>query len=286
MKSDGNRGLTIRPFLKWVGGKRWLLKKRPLILPNVFNCYFEPFVGSGAVYFFLNPSRAVLADINRNVIETFVAVKLDPLGVEELLERHADLHCADYYYSMRSCVPRSIVGRAARMIYLNRTCFNGVYRLNRAGVFNVPKGARDDVVFEDDDFIRASEVLERTELCCSDFEMVIDDSRRFDFVFADPPYTILHNVNGFVKYNERLFSWNDQIRLANCLERALHRGVKILCTNADHASVRELYATRGFLLERITRFSGIAADARKRNAFGELLIKSPNLYNERVVSPN
>jgi DNA adenine methylase len=281
MKGDERNRFAARPFLKWPGGKRWLIHRQGAAIPKGFNRYFEPFVGSGAVFFFIRPKRALLSDINPDVVDAYRGIKDDPFMVEELLERHADLHCSKYYYLVRSTSPRSTIARAARLIYLNRTCFNGVYRLNHGGMFNVPKGARDEVIFDDDNFSELARCLQHAELRCSDFETVIDEAKSFDFVFADPPYTVRHNVNGFVKYNEILFSWGDQVRLAKCLRRAVRRGARILCTNADHASIRELYSNGEFSLERVTRFSGISADPHSRNAFGELLIKSRNLYQQR-----
>jgi DNA adenine methylase len=129
---------------------------------------------------------------------------------------------------------------------LNRTCFNGIYRVNLRGAFNVPKGTKSAVVLPTDDFSEAQRLLRRAKLLDGDFEEVIDQAQSGDLVFADPPYTVRHNNNGFIKYNEKLFSWDDQERLARVLTRAAKRGVKVVATNADHREIRHCTRIRPF----------------------------------------
>jgi DNA adenine methylase len=160
------------------------------------------------------------------------------------------------------------------MIYLNRTCFNGIYRVNLDGKFNVPRGTKNVVLDESDNFEQISKLLSGAEIMLTDFEAMIDDAMAGDFVFADPPYTVRHNFNGFVKYNEKLFSWQDQERLSKALIRARDRGVQIIATNANHASVRELYTDQGFRLITTSRFSSISASAENRKQYEELIILS------------
>jgi DNA adenine methylase len=183
-------------------------------------------------------------------------------------------HGTRYYYDVRDQQPKCAAERAARVIYLNRTCFNGIYRVNRLGEFNVPKGTRDSVVLGSDDFAQASRLLRRAELRVADFEVLVNDAKRADLIFADPPYTVRHNLNGFIKYNEKLFSWDDQVRLAAGLARARDRGAHVVSTNANHQSLRRIYRSLGFRLREISRFSGISADAASRRQFEELLILS------------
>lgn len=262
------------PFLKWPGGKRWFITTHAHLLPTKFGTYIEPFLGSGSVFFHLQPSKAILGDLNPDLIAAYRGIQQDWLGVEELLERHDEEHDSAYYYNLRSTEPRNYVKRAARLIYLNRTCFNGIYRVNLDGRFNVPKGTRDTVLFDTDNFSEISSCLAKAELHVSDFETLVNRAKENDFVFADPPYTVTHNVNGFIKYNERLFSWIDQIRLADALKRARERGAKIVSTNANHQAVRALYLERGFRLKTVSRFSSISADSRSRNPFEELIVLS------------
>jgi DNA adenine methylase len=262
---------NISPFLKWAGGKRWFIASQASLLPKQFNRYIEPFLGSGAVFFFLCPERAILADSNPELIDTYLAIKQNWRLVYRYLRNHGQMHSRSYYYRIRDSKPRSRASRAARFIYLNRTCWNGLYRVNRAGVFNVPIGTRSKVIFEDDRFDRVSDALQRAELHSSDFENVIDMAKDGDFIFADPPYTIRHNNNAFIKYNEKLFSWQDQVRLLEALERAKDRGAKIVLTNANSEEVRKFYR-KNFKSLVVSRHSLISARAETRRMCEELVI--------------
>jgi len=264
----------MTPFLKWPGGKRWFVQQFSELLPNHFDRYVEPFLGSGSVYFHLQPKRALLADSNPHLIAAYSGIKLDSDRLQTTLELHHENHSDEYYYQIRGWEPKDLVNQASRLIYLNRTCFNGIYRTNRQGLFNVPRGDRNEVVRETDDFRAVSNLLRGAEIRVSDFEAVIDETVRGDFVFADPPYTVRHNVNGFVRYNETLFSWDDQERLSRTLDRARRRHVKIVSTNADHPAVRALYRDKGFTLTSLNRFSGISATTDSRKKFTELLIRA------------
>jgi DNA adenine methylase len=264
------------PFLKWAGGKRWLVGGHAELFPNEYDTYIEPFLGAGSVYFHLKPEKAVLGDVNSELIATYQAIKSDWRALQNSLRYRQRRHRedGDYYYWLRGKNPEELTQRASRLIYLNRTCFNGIYRVNRQGQFNVPRGSKDKVVIETDDFEGMSSLLERAELVAGDFETLIDRAAADDFVFADPPYTVRHNYNGFVKYNEILFSWDDQERLAKALLRAAQRGAKIMCTNANHKSVRELYSLPEFSLQVASRLSTISADAANRKHFEELIIRA------------
>jgi len=263
----------MTPFLKWPGGKRWFVANHAELLPKAFNRYIEPFLGGGSVFFHLKPNQSILSDLNPELIATYKAIRDGWDALSERLHSHQSNHVNDdYYYSIRESKPRLPVTKAARMIYLNRTCFNGIYRVNLAGKFNVPKGTKDAVVLETDDFEGAAALLAKAELRTSDFEPVIDHAQENDLIFADPPYTVRHNVNGFLKYNEQLFSWDDQVRLADALARARTRGAKIVSTNANHDSVRRLYRERGFALKAVSRYSSISADPKSRKQFEELVI--------------
>lgn len=265
---------VLSPFLKWAGGKRWFVHHHHELFPKTYSRYFEPFLGGGAVYFYLRPSQAVLADINPEVIAAYQAMKERWVGLKKSLAHHHREHAENerYYYNVRDRSPNNLVSRASRMIYLNRTCFNGIYRVNKQGSFNVPRGTKDAVLMESDNFKSMSFLLRGADLRVSDFECVIDEAQEGDLVFADPPYTVRHNLNGFVKYNEVLFSWSDQERLARALKRAGARGVKVVATNANHQSVRDLYASWDFLTRSVSRFSQISADVASRRQFEELVI--------------
>jgi DNA adenine methylase len=263
--------MTLKPFLKWAGGKRWLFDTRQLRLPEFTGCYFEPFLGGGAAFFANRPSVAVLSDTNQRLIEVYVAIRDSFDLVESILAEHQALHGREYYYYIREKQYADPMRRAAQFLYLNRTCWNGLYRENLKGKFNVPIGSKQAVLLPDDNFEGWSRALRGVHLKVCDFEESIDQSKCGDFVFVDPPYTVRHNNNGFVKYNQNIFAWEDQVRLRDALLRAADRGVAFVLTNADHASVRELYS--GFGSHRVlVRHSKIASRAENRSVSTELLV--------------
>lgn len=267
----------LAPFLKWPGGKRWFVCNHAGLLPCAFGTYVEPFLGAGAVYFHLRPTSSLLGDINADLVDAYRAIRDDWQALASSLRYRQRRHNEDpdaYYYWLREKVPSDLVQRASRLIYLNRTCFNGIYRVNRMGDFNVPRGSKDKVVVDTDDFESMSTVLAGAELIAGDFEALIDRAGNGDFAFCDPPYTVRHNYNGFRKYNEVLFSWADQERLAQALTRAALRGVKIVCTNANHRSVRDLYDCALFERRVVSRYSRISADNTGRSYFEELIIRA------------
>lgn len=259
------------PFLKWAGGKRWLANKYAALLPRKFNAYFEPFLGGAAIYFYLRPEQAVLSDKNAELINVYRQIKTNWRQVYRALRRHQALHGKEYYYDERARERRVAHERAAQFLYLNRTCWNGLYRVNKRGEFNVPIGTKSNVLLDTDDFPEASAVLRTAKLRVSDFEATINQASHGDFVFVDPPYITRHNFNGFVKYNEEIFCWADQIRLADAVKRAANRGVKLLITNAAHDSVRALYSGIGTHLN-LNRASILAADSQNRGVTTEIAI--------------
>ncbi len=264
--------IRVDPFLKWAGGKRWLVRQgfKP---PAYTGTYIEPFLGSGSFFFHHLPNKSVLSDINASLVEVFNAVKISPDAVFNKLKDHARKHDESYYYKVRSQKPRTEVTRAARFIYLNRTCWNGLYRENLKGQFNVPIGTKQTVIFPGDDFEAIAKALSGAEIIACDFEVVLNRARKGDLIFADPPYTVKHNMNGFVKYNQKLFTWDDQVRLRDCLLSASERGAKIVLTNANHESVRGIYKN-DFTISSMKRASVIAGASDARVGTTELIIKN------------
>jgi DNA adenine methylase len=260
------------PFLKWAGGKRWLMEKHYDVFNIDYNALVEPFLGSGAVFFGLNPHKAILSDSNEALINTYIALRDDWRRVEHFLTQHHKKHCKDYYYEIRSKKPRCKYRKAARFIYLNRTCWNGLYRVNKKGKFNVPIGTKNNAILDTDNFEETSKILEGKEIHCRDFEETINSAKENDLIFADPPYTINHNKNGFIKYNEKIFSWDDQKRLKNSLDRAKTRGCRIIILNADHESIHELYSDEWKIL-RLERNSIISGSQKGRGKYGEVVIR-------------
>lgn len=262
----------IEPFLKWAGGKRWLVNSHPDLLNVNYNRYIEPFLGGGAVFFYIRPANAILADKNKDLIDTYIAIRDNAQEVAELLKIHQLYHSKEYYYHIRECYCTSLTEKAAKFLYLNRTCWNGLYRVNLKNQFNVPIGTKSKVVIEStEEWERIANVLANARLTSVDFEETIDEAASGDFVFVDPPYTVKHNNNGFIKYNQHIFSWDDQVRLSKCILKAKKRGAKILLTNADHESIKELYCS-DFLIKSVPRSSILSGNSKFRGQVSELLV--------------
>ena len=261
-----------KPFLKWAGGKNWLMPHIDKYKPQKFKRYFEPFLGSGSIYFSIQHKSSVLSDLNKNLIQVYLVVRDEPLQlINKLRSMKYD---KDYYYFIRDeYKPRSTANKAARIIYLNRTCWNGLYRENRAGKFNVPFGKLNNpCICDKENLMNTSQLLQGVELYDGDFERVLSAARKNDFIFLDPPYISSHRNNGFVKYNNKIFSWDDQHRLARLVSKLDERGCYILMTNANHESVISLYS--GFKFSYESRHSSIAANNAKREVISELLISN------------
>lgn len=246
---------AVKPFLKWPGGKRWILPHlKELLVGRTVHTYFEPFLGGGAVFFGLQPKKALLSDINPELIVTYRQVKESP---NEIIDRLKAIAVdALTYQRIRSWDPTSEIDKAVRFLYLNRTAFGGMYRVNREGRFNVPFGGGQrtpEVLWRNDLLLRASAALDGTDVVSADFESVMQTASNGDIVYCDPTYTVAHNTNGFVRYNERNFSWDDQKRLAMAADDAAGRGAFVLVSNAFHHEIRNLYPTASVhILERQT----------------------------------
>lgn len=263
----------LGPFLKWPGGKRWFVKKQKDYFPQSYNRYLEPFLGGGAVFFDLQPKDAILSDINDELINLYIVMREKPDELKEQMLNHQKKHNRTYYYEIRDNILLDPIERASRMLYLNRTCFNGMYRVNKEGVFNVPIGTKKDCIYDIENFGKYANCLKCATILANDFYNIINQSKEGDFIFADPPYATTINSN-FVKYNNNLFGWNDQLRLHEVLVRARDRGVKIMLTNACCREIIEMYRKDGFYIHILTRASTIAGEPKKRREVKELLIVS------------
>lgn len=266
-----------KPFLKWPGGKRWLAQAIANILrPQTRGRYFEPFLGGGAVFFALRPTLATLSDINAELINVYRQVRDQP---EEILHKLKKIPVTSQkYYSIRKSTPTCNIRRAAQFLYLNRTAFGGIYRLNNKGQFNVPYGGGERTpvpLWRDNLISSSSKVLQGVTLKVSDFETMIDMAVKGDAIYCDPAYTVAHENNGFIRYNERNFSWTDQERLAAASLRAYKRGAIVVISNAYHPSIRKLY--KDFSAKRFTRNSLVSASiAARRSVHEYLLILDPS----------
>lgn len=263
----------IKPFLKWAGGKNWFIKKIDRYLPDSFANYYEPFLGGGSMFFHLKPETAFLSDINSDLINAYVVIRDNWEELYGILNDYNEKHSKEFYYKVRASNPNTKILMAARFIYLNRTCWNGLYRVNKNGDFNVPIGTKKNVVLDTDDFEKLSYILKKAHINSCDFEETINRAGQNDFIFVDPPYTVKHNLNGFIKYNENIFSWKDQQRLKLSISSAIERGAFVLITNAYHNSIEELYTDIGNM-NLLERPSVIAGNPEARGIFNELVIKS------------
>lgn len=265
------------PFLRWAGGKRWLAPALVAVgARSQSSRLFEPFLGGGAFFFALRPSVAVLSDTNAELINTYTALRDGP---EQLIEKLALLATSpDVYYALRDANPKTPVDRAVRFLYLNRTAFNGLWRVNQRGSFNVPYGCKPGTVLCDADRIRAcSQALTGTQIVTKDFREILATPIAGDLVYLDPPYTTSHNDNGFKRYNEKLFSWSDQQALAEIATDLSERGVAVIATNACHNALNSLYARDSFVACAVSRTSRMAARNEYRMRTEEAVLVSRTL---------
>ncbi|HZX93037.1 MAG TPA: DNA adenine methylase [Myxococcales bacterium] len=259
------------PFLKWVGGKTSLLPELLKHVPGRTRRYHEPFVGGGALFFAVAPRRASLSDGNGELIHCYLQIRDDVFSVLDALARH--VYEKAHFANVRALDPLGLspAARAARFIYLNKTCFNGLWRVNRAGRFNVPIGRYKNPRFHDPStLITASHALKGVQLDCLPFEDALSRTAPGDFVYLDPPYDPVSPTASFASYTAGGFGWEDQKRLARCCFTLNRRGVRFLLSNSATARVRELY--RGFEQRtvRAPRFINSKADSRGR--VDELLV--------------
>lgn len=277
VSSLSNEQPVARPILRWAGGKTWLVQQYPELFEVPHAKYIEPFLGGAALFVHVNPPISHISDTNRELIECYRQVGENPSAVWDQYSDLVDGHSPESYARARRATPVEASTRAARLIYLNRSCFNGIYRVNRAGEFNVPLGSPRFRGLSEATLKSFARRIQKAHLTCNDFQATTSRATEGDLLVLDPPYTVLHNRNGFVRYNERIFSWVDQKRLADEARSAARRGVKVIETNAAHPSVISLYPEELFHIQHIVRRSSVAASSHFRGEFGEVLIASRNV---------
>lgn len=259
-----------KPFLRWAGGKQWIVDSLLKLTPTNFNTYYEPFLGGGSLFFALCPEYAVLGDKNRRLIETFKIVRDRPFDVIRSLSKWANEK--EVYYKVRSQEYSEEVLQAAQLIYLNKSCWNGLFRVNKNGWFNVPFGDNGREIYNKENIVQASKILKGAKLFCCDFQKLVKDAKSGDFIYFDPPYTVLSIKNGFRRYNEDLFSWEDQVRLAETACELADKGCYVVVTNANYEEIIKLYPR--FDYQKIKRQSTLAADPLRRTKTEEALFIS------------
>lgn len=279
MSTSVREQVPTRPFLKWAGGKKRLIRQYQPYFPE-FKNYYEPFLGGGAVFFHLRPQSAVLTDINTELINAYCCVRNRVEELIGLLEEHQTNHKKngkEYYYDMRSQTPNTEIERAARFIYLNRTCFNGLYRENSQGEFNVPIGKyQNPQICNRELLCSASAALQNVTIEDKSFEYVLDYALSSDdFVYFDPPYHPVSSTSYFTAYSRYSFSEDDQKNLRDIFVKLAGRGVKVMLSNSDCDFIRDLYSQFNFY--EISAARAINSKIEKRGSIAEVLITSYEL---------
>ena len=264
---------NTKPFLRWAGGKRWFTKYLDNVNNLKVNNYYEPFLGGGAVFFSLNNfKKAYLSDLNPDLIETYKCIRDKPEKIISFLKTF--YNSENEYYKIRDIIYENDYQRAARFIYLNRTSFNGIYRVNQLGKFNVPYGKRKNIDLVDSENIyKVSKKLKNTIINHQDFELIYSKIKEHDLVFLDPPYTVAHENNGFIQYNQKIFSLGDQERLAKFIQKIKNKGAYYILTNAKHQAILDIYREIDFPIT-LTRSSTVGGSGARREGFNEYIFSN------------
>ncbi len=259
----------VKPFLRWAGGKSWLIKNMDLLTHNIaFNNYHEPFLGGAAFFLAIEPeNHSFLTDLNEDLIRTYSTLKQSPEEIIDVLLTYENSE--NFYYEIRELTFDDPISQAARFIYLNQTSFNGIYRVNLKGKYNVPYGYRSKCFVEPDVLRKVSARLQNAELFSGDFDCSRERVNEGDLVFLDPPYTVSHNNNGFIKYNQKLFSLDDQRRLSRFIDHLKNIGAYYILTNAAHTVIRDIFEKGDRLIEldRVSLISGTSESRIKTSEY-------------------
>jgi DNA adenine methylase len=270
MDVSGNPN-RLAPFLRWVGGKQQLIAKLLPLLPDDFGerVYREPFLGGASLYFATLPRRAHLSDLNKHLVDCYRQIRDRPVSVARVLEAHAKRDCETHYYLVRDQYnnSRESASQAARFIYLNKTCYNGVFRVNIRGVFNVPYGFKEKPAIPSRKAIVAiSRALKRTNLGTCDYVQALAKASNNDFVYLDPPYPPLNGTAYFTHYTKERFGESDQHRVAEIYRMLDRKGCSVMLTNADTPLIRKLYCAydiRPILARRYVTSSSVKHRVRE-----------------------
>ena len=275
---SGTESYGAKPFLQWVGGKRGLIPQYEKLFPQKFNRYIEPFLGGGAIFFHLKATQAVLNDSNPELISAYEAIRDNPLQVVELLELLKARHSIELYNSIRN-LDRDLERFsqfnknevAARMIYLNQTCFNGVYRVNKHGQFNVPIGSSlNRLICDKPTLLKASEALKKTDIHCIDFDKVLIQAKKGDFVYLDPPYFPISQYSDFTRYTKEKFHQADQVRLKESFDYLHKKGCKVMLSNSNCDFIKNLY--KSYKIHTVYSGRTLNANTSKRGKISELVV--------------
>ena len=274
-----SKNLLLSPILKWVGGKRQLLSEIIPLIDESCDNYVEPFIGGGAVLFRLQPKKAIINDYNTELINVYRTVRDDLDGLVALLKEHEKYNSSDYYYEVRALdrTPdfdkMSNLEKAARIIYLNKTCYNGLYRVNSLGQFNSPYGKYKNPNIVNEVVLRAiSKYLNGNEISIrsGDYKDVLNDIEKNSFVYLDPPYMPISSSSSFTGYTEGGFGYDKQVELKEECDKLNSKGVHFLQSNSDCEEIRELY--KDYRIKVVKAKRAINSDAKKRGQINEVLI--------------
>lgn len=270
---------TLQPFTKWTGGKRQLLSVIKSLMPDNYNRYFEPFIGGGALFFDLAPKTAYINDFNSELINCYQQIKDNPKELIDLLTRHQANNSKDYYLNLRS-VDRdnrinemSPMERAARIMYMLRVDFNGLYRVNSKNQFNVPYGRYKNPKIVDETLILAiSDYLNKNniQILNCDFECAVKDVKSGDFVYFDPPYIPLSETSAFTSYTHEGFSYEEQVRLRDVFRKLDRKGAYVMLSNSSSPLVEELY--KGFNIHKVDANRTNGAKSSSRGKISEIIV--------------
>lgn len=266
------------PIVKWAGGKTKLLDQLMAARPRAYRRYFEPFLGGGALFFQLAPQNAVLNDQNEDLVNMYRCVAWNVEGVIRRLAKHRSQHCEEHYYGVRSKWNdrkrrSSDVARAAAFIYLNKTCYNGLWRVNSKGLFNVPMGRYEaPQVFDAERLRAASRVLQKADLVAGNYAECLEEAGAGDFVYLDPPYHPVTDTANFTSYTAGSFDEEDQRELAGVARALAARGCAVMVSNSDTPFIRRLY--RGFHIQTVRVARAINSKASSRGAVNEVLVSN------------
>ena len=276
------KNILVAPVLKWVGGKRQLISDIEPLIPRRVSTYVEPFVGGGAVLFHLQPKKAIINDYNQELMNVYQVIKDNPDELIEVLKEHKELNSEDYFYEVRSLDRNddferlSNVKKAARIIYLNKTCYNGLFRVNRAGFFNTPYGRYKNPSIVDEVAIKAvSNYFNSANIkfLTGDYKEALKRLRRGAFVYFDPPYMPISSSSNFTGYTEHGFDYEKQVELRDECLKLHNRGVRFLQSNSYSTEILELYSDKKvFNIEIVQAKRSINSQADKRGEISEVLI--------------
>ena len=265
------------PIVKWVGGKRQLMFELIKNMPKSYNRYFEPFIGGGALFFELQPEQAYISDMNEELINLYSVVRNNVYELIKDLSKHEV--SKEYFLEIRNIdrteqyTELSDVERASRFIYLNRTCFNGMYRVNSQGQFNVPFGYyKNPRIIDENNLLNCSELLKKTEIKCADFSEILTKVKKGDLVYFDPPYVPLNETSSFTSYTKDGFDINMQFKLRDVCDELDNKGVKFMLSNSDTKLVNELYVN--YEIKKVFASRQINANADGRGKITEVLVRN------------